>query len=269
MAHVSVADIVEVMEGLAPSGLAEKWDNSGLQAGSKKWPVKHIWVALDPLPSVVSAAIEDGADLLITHHPLIFHPLKSIDFSSPLGSVILKAANHKLSIFSAHTNLDSVHGGINDIFASIIGLKNLKVLGPEKDDESRAGIGRVGNLDKTMTLKALAAMIKQKFKAGHIKFTGEPDLPVRRVALCSGSGGSMTDDFFRSGAQVYITGDIGYHTALDVKNMGLGLIDLGHFTSEHIIVKKLAERLFAALSRKGMDIPVTPCLIEKDPFDYL
>ena len=79
----------------------------------------------------------------------------------------------------------------------------------------------------------------------------------------------MMDDFFRSGAQVYVTGDMGYHGALDVKNRGLGLIDLGHFASEHIIVKELAERLYRALSRKGMDVPVTPCLIEKDPFDYL
>ncbi len=269
MAHVSVADIVEVMEGLAPSGLAESWDNPGLQAGNKKWPVKHIWVALDPLPLVVTAAIKDKADLLITHHPLIFHPIKSIDFSSPLGRIILKAANHKLSIFSSHTNLDSVQGGINDILAAKIGLKNLKVLGLKKDDEKQEGIGRIGELNKAMTLKSLVGMVKEKFKLGYIKFTGDADLPVERVALCSGSGGSMMDDFFRSGAQAYITGDIGYHGALDAKNRGLGLIDLGHFASEHIIVKELAERLLRDLSRKGMDVLVTPCLIEKDPFDYM
>ena len=124
----TVRNIIEAMQTIAPSCLAEKWDNVGLQVGDKDWTVKKIWIALDPLPEVVEAACSKGVDLLITHHPLLFKPLKSIDLSTTAGSIINTALCNEIAIFSAHTNLDKVKGGINDILADIIGLKNLKVL---------------------------------------------------------------------------------------------------------------------------------------------
>ena len=134
---VTVADVIQIMEAIAPISLAEDWDNVGLQAGEKGWPVEKIWIALDPTPEVVSVACENKVDLLITHHPLIFSPLKMVDFSEPLGNIIRLAGNHKMAIFSAHTNLDNARNGLNDILAKKIGLKDTKVL---KQTSSIGGI---------------------------------------------------------------------------------------------------------------------------------
>jgi len=123
-----VKDIIALMEAIAPTGMAEAWDNVGLQVGERKWPVKSIWVALDPTLAVVTQACKKGADLLITHHPLIFSPLRSIDTETPIGKIIETAMHHQLAIFAAHTNLDSAAGGLNEKLAVWMGLKNLNVL---------------------------------------------------------------------------------------------------------------------------------------------
>ncbi|MGD2038082.1 MAG: Nif3-like dinuclear metal center hexameric protein, partial [Desulfobacterales bacterium] len=126
----TVAKIKQIMDELAPPLLAEEWDNVGLQIGDPRQPVRRIWVALDPTLHVVKAACQKKVDLLITHHPLIFRPLKTIDFDTPGGSIIQMAANHKLAIFSAHTNLDIVRDGVNDVLAQRLGLQNPTVLKP-------------------------------------------------------------------------------------------------------------------------------------------
>ena len=120
----SVQDIINLMEELAPSRLAESWDAVGLQVGRKDRPVRLIWVALDPLPEVVAAACDQHVDLLITHHPLLFQPVKNLDFNSPIGSILYQAAVNQLAVYSAHTNLDKVSGGLNDILAKRIGLES-------------------------------------------------------------------------------------------------------------------------------------------------
>lgn len=132
----SVTDIINLMEEAAPSRLAESWDNAGLQSGSRDWPVNKIWVALDPLPEVVSAACSHNVDLLITHHPLLFKPVHCIDFNSSIGSIIEKSAVARLAIYSAHTNLDKVSGGLNDMLANRLELDETKVLVPTSDSES-------------------------------------------------------------------------------------------------------------------------------------
>jgi len=131
----TVADILKAMEKIAPSNLAEDWDNVGLQVGQKNWPVKKVWVSLDPVLDVVTNACQNDADLLITHHPLIFKPLHSVDFGTPTGSIIRMAARHKMAIFTSHTNLDIVAEGLNDVLAEAIGLKRLEVLGKPVEDE--------------------------------------------------------------------------------------------------------------------------------------
>jgi dinuclear metal center YbgI/SA1388 family protein len=128
-----VQDIISIMEEWVPSHLAESWDAVGLQVGNKNWPVRSIWVALDPLPEVVAAACGRDVDLLITHHPLLMNPLKNVDFNAPVGSILYQSAVHRLAIYSAHTNLDKVSGGLNDILAARIGLDRVKMLVPEMD----------------------------------------------------------------------------------------------------------------------------------------
>ena len=118
----TVADIVHIMETIAPISFAEEWDNSGLQVGESTWPTEKIWIALDPIPEVVEAACHNDVDLLITHHPLIFGTLKKIDFGSPVGNIIRQACMHKMAIYTAHTNLDNTTNGLNDILANKLGV---------------------------------------------------------------------------------------------------------------------------------------------------
>lgn len=278
----TVSEIIKVLDSVAPQTLAEGWDNVGLQVGDPRQPVKRIWIALDPTYPVVKAACREKADLLITHHPLIFKPLQSLNFGTPVGAVIDLAVRHHLAIFAAHTNLDSVAGGINDILAGRIGLYDLEPLvrapGPPRVQNdvdpaaatgSDAGIGRVGLIQPVSDLKSLASKIKASLKLRYLKIAGDPDLPVEKVAVCSGSGGSLLAEFFACGAQVFISGDFRYHDARDVEASHLGLIDIGHFASEHLIVDVLAQKLAGLLADSEMNPTVKACGLEKDPFTVL
>ena len=272
---MTVGDIINKVEDLAPGELAETWDNVGLQVGSRDWPVKHVWVALDPLPQVVAAACRADVDMLITHHPLIFKPLKSIDCSTPAGEIIHSALCHNMAIFSAHTNLDSAAGGVNDILAKRIGLCNMGVLQRDEQREPATngpessvlqGLGRLGDLPQETTLISLARELKDRLHIESVAIAGDPDLAVSRVALCSGSGASLLGDFFGSSAQVYISGDLRYHDARDVEIAGRGLIDIGHFASEHLVVEVLAGKLADMLNKSSADVSVEACRLEEDPF---
>jgi len=281
MAH-TLSDIIDILDNLAPPSLAEEWDNCGLQLGDLAWPVTKIWVALDPVKAVVEAACAQDVDLLITHHPLIFKSLKAIEFHTPLGAILNTAIRHNLAIFTAHTNLDSVPGGLNDILAGRLGLKDLQPLaagGEIRGSKSaisplihpgdRPGIGRVGHLDKTMDLKSLARAIRAEMGLNLVRFAGDPHLPVKKVAVCTGSGSSLLSNFFASGAQVYISGDIRYHDARDVEAANLGVIDIGHFSSEHFMAEDLAARLGTIFVESGINVAIEACDIEIDPFKIL
>lgn len=262
----TVADIIKLMENIAPFSIAEKWDNVGLQVGQMDWPVQRVWIALDPVPEVVSAACSKGVDLLITHHPLILQPIKSIHFNSPIGAVIQMASQHRLAVFTAHTNLDNATDGVNDILAYRIGLNSLEVLEKVSEYVEKQGIGRVGVLDHKTKLKSFALKIKEKFGLQSVKIAGKFDLTVSKVAVCAGSGSSLMKSFFSSEAQVFISGDLRYHDARAVVDNNLGLIDIGHFASEHLIVDVLAERLQKMIDHSGLKVKVDACKLENDPF---
>ncbi len=262
----TVAEIINIMEIIAPPDLAESWDNCGLQVGHKLWPVNKIQVALDPLVEVVDKAIEAQVDLLITHHPLILKPLKIIDLQTAQGSVISKALNHQLSIYAAHTNLDSAKGGVNDLLCDQLKLKNLR---PLIMNEGETGLGRIGRLEHPLTLADYARQIQNSFSLDFVKVAGRPDLLIESAAVCSGSGSGLLDHFLSSKAQVFISGDLKYHDARIIEEADLALIDIGHFTSEHLIVANLSCRLKKILKQRNLKIKVEPCSIEKDPFYFI
>ena len=270
---INVSDVIGIMENIAPLSLAESWDNCGLQVGNPKGTVKRVRVALDPLPAVIDQAVKDGVDLLITHHPLIFSPMKSVDFSSKIGSIISQCALNDMALFSAHTNLDIAWGGLNDLLAGMLGIKSsvplLEGQGCSSCPSENQGLGRVGELVEETTLKALAEMVKLKLSAPFVRITGDPEMQVSRVALCTGSGGSLMKEFLNSGAQVYISGDLKYHDARDAEDAGLGLVDAGHFFTEHIVVENLRSRLDRTLKECGHDVVVDASGLEEDPFQIL
>jgi dinuclear metal center YbgI/SA1388 family protein len=208
--------------------------------------------------------------------------LKSIDFDTPAGSIIQMAADHKLAIFSAHTNLDIVRDGVNDVLAQRLGLQNPAVLKPvrlgEKAKEDIAalsggqleyGIGRIGSLAKAGSLKSLVSMVKKKLELDFVKVAGDLEMKVKRVAICSGSGSGLMEAFLSSKAQAYISGDIHYHDALEAKSANRAIIDIGHFPSEHLMVDALAQQLENVITRAGFEAEIMACTIEKDPFKII
>jgi len=274
---VTVADMLRLLERIAPADLAEEWDNPGLQVGGRDWPVKKVWVALDPLPEVVSAACADGADLLVTHHPLLFRPVRSIDVTAPAGRILEEAITRRLAVVAAHTNLDSAGGGLNDLLAGRIGLENISSLTrPASGDDppppaggAIRGIGRVGNLENPRRLVDLAGDFKKQMGLSAVRYAGDPEMAVNTVAICTGSGASLMKDFFASGADVFVSGDLRYHDARDVEMAGRGMIDIGHFGSEHFMVDAVADRIRAILAEEALSVAVVACRLEKDPFHLL
>jgi len=267
---VKTKDILALLNIIAPFNIAEDWDNSGLQVGNLNWEVKKVIIALDVSPGLMIAAKNANCNLVLTHHPLMLKPEKSINFNRMPGSAIEIAAKYGISIISAHTNLDKAMDGLNDYFATKIGLQKTSVfvmdypsLVPQDDV---IGMGRIGYLAFNTPLEKLVYQIKKKLDLSHVRVTGNMDLPVRCIAICTGSGGSLLDEFLRSTADVYITGDIKYHEARRVEEVSKGLIDVGHFGSEHIAVDLLFEKLSRAIKNAGLNIKIEKFENEKDPF---
>ncbi len=269
---ITVSDLVDVMEELAPGSLAESWDNVGLQVGSLNQPVNKVIIALDPTPTVVSSACAQGADLLITHHPLIFHPVTSVNLDLYPGNIIGEAVKNGLAIYAAHTNLDSCAGGINDIMSNRLNLCNVKVLKPVQSDSfpnADVGLGRVGDLDEPVGLGKFIERVKQELQLESIKVVGKLDTIIERVCICCGSGSSLLEDFLACGADTYVSGDLHYHDGRTAEIVGKTLIDIGHFYSEHLIVAALATILEKTSLERGWDLKVAPYTKERDPFTII
>ena len=268
----NLGDMMDIMEDLAPLALSEDWDNSGLQIGHRNQQVKKVMVALDPSVQVVEAACHDNADLLITHHPLIFNPLRSIDLKTPIGKIISLAIENKLSIYSAHTNLDVAHDGINDILARKIGLNDLTVLNMTHKpfdlqvDGKNVGIGRIGVVEEKMDLYKLAEHVKSRLALKCVRVAGKQDLLIHKVAVCCGSGSSLLDRFFSSGAEAFVAGDLRYHDARDAEALNCGLIDIGHFASEHLMLNVLVDKLNHKVKERHLDVVTKAYVLESDPF---
>lgn len=242
-----IADILRIVGRLVPETLAEDWDNVGLQAGSVEWPARGILLALDADLSVLEKAKEVDANVIITHHPLIFTPLKRLNLDTPVGRVLERAVVDRIVIYSAHTNLDIVEGGVNDTLADRIGLLNKRPL---------ASIGRVGELAAPETIGRIAEKIKADFSIPHVTTVGSRDKLIKTVAVCGGSGGSLVQDAAESGADLLITGDVKYHAAKDSEACGLSVIDMGHFASESSVLPVLASLIKKTLEGEGIDIGV-------------
>ncbi len=261
-------DLLKLVDDIAPFGLAEEWDNSGLQVGNADWPAGRVLVALDVTTEVMAEAVAWGANLVLTHHPLMIRPQRSIDFGSMPGALIALAAADQISIISAHTNLDKALGGLNDCFAQKLGLTHVSRFQPllPGNGDNLPGLGRIGELDQPMPLFELADTIKSNLGISGLRVTGDRDRMVKKAAVCTGSGASLVQEFLGSGADVFITGDMKYHEAREIEQAGLALIDVGHFASEHIVVELLVQRLVSSAETAGFEIDVRGFDGETDPF---
>ncbi len=361
---MKIQNIVNILENIAPLEYSLDWDNCGLQVGDLSEKLEKISIALTPTVDIVQKAIDNGSNLLITHHPMIFKSMKSINTKMPIGKMISLAMSNNLTIYTLHTNFDSAKTGLNYSIAKGLGLDNIEVLSvsgynpkyklvtfvPEeytlkivnelsnagagnigkfshrsyitagistlsdgnaeinnfdlsKDSEDKLemtvpknklnkiiqilkeshpyeevlydiykiedkedvyGIGTVGEFYTPFNLIEIIEMVKRNLNISNLSFVGDPQKSIEKVAICTGSGSSLMKDAKSKGADLYITGDIKYHDAIDAIEMDLSLIDATHYSTEIISVNFLAKYIKKHLKS---EIEVFE-LIEKNPFSY-
>ena len=228
---MKVKDIISVIEEFAPLFLQENWDNSGLCIGSPEDSVSSVLLGLDCTPELVDEAISCGADMIVTHHPLIFSGLKKISPEDKVGEAVIKAIKAGISIYAAHTSADKVIAGVSGAMAARLGLKDVAIL---DEDGDGTGLGVVGNLPEAMAAEDVIRLVKDRFGLKAMRASRPVDGMIERIALCGGSGGSLIKAARRSGAQLYISGDISYHNFFTED--GFMIMDLGHYESEIEIV---------------------------------
>ena len=235
------SDIIALIEKDYPPERAEDWDNPGLLAGRSDREVKKIVVALDAVDEVVDFAVREGAQMLFTHHPLIFGSVRKINDGDFIGRRLLKLIENGISYYAAHTNYDICRMAY--INGQQTGLKNSEPLEVTGEDGELIGLGRVGDLEEQMTLGELAEHIKKTMDIESVRVYGPASTMIKRAAVCGGAGKSVLSCALEKKADVFITGDIGYHTGIDALADGLCVIDADHFGTEHCFIHDAAERL--------------------------
>jgi dinuclear metal center YbgI/SA1388 family protein len=264
-----LSDIISVIEQLAPPALAEDWDNCGLQVGEPGNEVGKLLVALDPLPEVIDEAVRAGASLVVSHHPLFFGAVRSLDTSSGTGAAVKSAIRGGVAVYSAHTSLDSVSPGVSDALASVIKLKDTRPIVRAVDQATGSGLGRIGTLPRPMKVGAIAAAFKEALGLPRVRLTGDPERSVRRAAICGGSGSELIGDAVESGAEVFVTGDVKYHAALMAAALGIAVLDVGHYESEKYALPAFAARLRQAFRKKGWKVAVELSAVQGAPWRTL
>ena len=234
-------DIMAMIEGTYPKSAALGFDNVGLQAGRSEKEVRRIYLALDATDAVIEEAIAQEADMLITHHPLIFSPLKHITDEDFIGRRLLKLIRSDISYYAMHTNYDVL--GMAELSGKIMDLQNGEVLDVTYTDEegNPEGIGRIGNLEKDMTLEECCVYVKHRLELGSLKVFGDMQKKVHRLAISPGSGKSSIAVALEKGADVLVTGDIGHHDGIDAVEQGLAVIDAGHYGTEYIFIEDMKQ----------------------------
>ena len=217
---------------------ALEWDNVGLLVGRDDKEVKRIYIALDATDEVIDEAVRTGADMLITHHPMIFSPIKKIHNLDFVGSRILKLIQNDISYYAMHTNFDVK--GMAQLNQECLGLTDCEVLEETAPGE---GIGRVGALEGTMDLKQFAGKVRNDFEIPDVRMYGDPAAIIHRVAVSSGSGKSMIRGAIEKGADVIVTGDVDYHSAIDAVAQGIAVIDAGHYGTEYGFIAYMRQEL--------------------------
>ena len=238
-------EIIQVIEATFPRTAALGFDNVGLLAGRSEKEVSRIYLALDATDVVIDRAIKEGADMLITHHPLLFSAVKKVTDEDFITRRIVKLIQNDISYYAMHTNYDVL--GMAELSGKMMELvqaEPLEVTIPEDNQ----GIGRVGLLKHEMTLGECCELVKEKFHLPDVKVFGDIERKVTRAAISPGSGKSMIDTALQTGAEVLVTGDIGHHEGIDAVARGLDVIDAGHYGLEHIFIEDMAMFLESHLS---------------------
>ncbi|MCI1985496.1 MAG: Nif3-like dinuclear metal center hexameric protein [Lactobacillus sp.] len=258
--------LITRFEQFAPQTLAVPGDPIGLQIGRLDQSVHKVMVTLDVRPEVVQEAVAAGADMLFAHHPAMFRPVQPFDLAVPQNEMYAECVRHGLLVYAAHTNLDRATGGMNDWLAAALGLSAVQ---PFIDDGPEAAMGRIGELPETMSLAAFVAQVKTAFSLNGLRVIAN-DLarPVRRVAVLGGDGGKFFRAAQSAGADVYVTGDVYYHTGHDMLAYDLPVIDPGHHI-EAIMKTQVTALLRQWAQAADWPLTVVPSQLSTDPFTFM
>lgn len=264
----TVKEALELLQGFAPEEYEYKkeYDNIGLTCGRYDAEVTKILCCLDVTEKVLNEAVAEGVQLIISHHPMIWRPIRNIRGDDVLGRKLLKAMEHNIAIYAAHTNLDFCPDGINDYIADQLGLRNIVPLEPYGDE--RAGLGRVGELANKVFITVLKGEVETVLKDRYVRIVGEPYAQVKRIAVINGAGGGETayvDMALKAGADCLITADVKHHVAVYAADAGLTLIEPQHFTMEHAYISRLVQILKIEAKSHKTDLEIIQAVSEVNP----
>jgi dinuclear metal center YbgI/SA1388 family protein len=258
----TIADVVEFLESFAPTSLAEEWDNVGLLVGDAARPVRRLMTCLTVTPASAREAIRENADLIVSHHPLPFRPLKRLTMADHEGRLLWQLIGAGISIYSPHTAFDSAVHGINARLAEGLRLVDVQPLVPQL---AGPGAGRYGNLESAQNLASVAARAKALLRCDIVQLVGERNAPVSRVAVACGSGGEFLSAAVQAGCDCLLTGEARFHTCLEAEARGLALILAGHYATERFGIEVLAE----LLAQQFADVHSWASRDERDPIALL
>lgn len=256
-------EIINILERQAPEQYACEWDNVGLLVGDDQKEIKKIYIALDATEETIKEAIERKADMLLTHHPMIFKGLKKVNAKDFTGKRVMSLIQADIAYYAMHTNFDVK--GMAELAAQKLQLQNCQVLEVTCEDEQGAqGIGKVGDLSKPTDVRECAELVKKVFDIEQVKVFGDLTAEVTKAAICPGSGKSVIGEALKSKAQVLITGDIDHHEGIDAAAQKMAVIDAGHYGIEKIFIPYMKKYLEE--NTEGLVILQQP---EKQPFVYI
>lgn len=226
-------DIMAFLDRLAPQAYAEGWDNPGLLVGDREKEIHKVFVAVDATDEVIEQAVLEEADMLVTHHPLIFSGLKSVNEDDFIGRRVRRLIKEDICYFAMHTNFD-IAGDMAGLVAKKLPFENTEIL---HETAEGMGLGRIGNLIEPMTVRRLAETVKKQLQIADVVLYGDAEGMVKRIAVMPGSGNSEIGQAVMQGADMMITGDIGHHEGIDALAKGMMILDAGHYGLEKVFVE--------------------------------
>ncbi len=268
---LKVKDIKNIMESYAPSHLKESYDNVGLMIGDLESEVTSILVSLDCTLEVIKEALEKNCNFILTHHPLLFLKPNAITMDTLQGRKIIELIRNNINLYASHTNLDVVEGGLNDIIAKLLGYPQWSIIEPSQGNSEAVeqGVGRLVVLDNPLTLEQICERVKTSLNINRLRYVGEEKMLINKLAIINGSGEDYFKASVKSGADCIITGDTSYHYVSDYMEMGIGIIDAGHFETEWPSMKVIAGILQDKLKNRGYDNLVIVSENSKAPYKFL
>ena len=253
---VSFKAIIDVMENLAPLTLKEDWDNPGLLVGNPEQEVQSVLLTLDVTKENVCYAVDHGFDCIISHHPVIFSGIKALRTDTYDGRMFAQLLSHNIGVYCAHTNLDSATGGVNDVLASLLELRDVRPL----DGEEGSSMGRIGRLAETMSLAEVMEYIKVKLNRPVLPYGGKEKEIVESIALCGGAATCFMNDAVRA---------VKYHDFQQAVKDDIFLVDGGHYGTEFPVVFELQRLLQTESEKRGWEVKFVVDSTSRDFISYL